>query len=33
MVKATLDYMIDHLPDVDWLITLLGIWAPDDEIF
>ena len=25
--------MSDHLPDVDWLIILLGIFKPDDEIF
>ena len=29
----TLTYMVDRPPDVKWLITLLGIWAPDDEIF
>ena len=31
--ENTLDYMQDHLPDVEWLINVLAIWAPDDEIF
>ena len=25
--------MTGHLPDVQWLVILLAIWAPDDEIF
>ena len=25
--------MENHQPDVAWLVTLLGIWSPDDEIF
>ena len=33
MIKNTLDYMENHQPDVAWLVTLLGIWSPDDEIF
>ena len=33
MMINTLNYMVDHPPDVDWLITLMGIWAPNDEIF
>ena len=32
-MRNTLDYMTEHLPDVQWLVILLGIWAPDDEIF
>ena len=32
-MRATLDYMQDHLPDVAWMIALLAIWNPDDEIF
>ena len=31
--ENTLNYMQEHLPDVNWLITVLAIWAPDDEIF
>ena len=33
MMTNTLNYMKDHMPDVAWLIILLGIWAPNDEIF
>ena len=33
MMRNTLEYLNTHLPDVDWLIILLGIWAPNDEIF
>ena len=30
----TLDYMKSgHLPDVAWLVILLGIFKADDEIF
>ena len=25
--------MEDHLPDVAWMVALLAIWSPDDEIF
>jgi len=25
--------MTDHHPDVKWLVDLLAIWAPHDEIF
>ena len=25
--------MEDHMPDTAWLLTLLGIFCPDDEIF
>ena len=25
--------MTDHVPDVAWLLIMLGIWAPADEIF
>lgn len=32
-MRNTLAYMVDHPPDVAWLITLMGIWAPHDEIF
>lgn len=31
--QKTLDYMEDHPPDVNWLINVLAIWSPDDEIF
>ena len=33
MMRKTLEYMADHLPDVSWRVSLLGIWAPNDEIF
>ena len=33
MMRKTLEYMIDHQPDVQWLVAMVGIWAPDDEIF
>ena len=25
--------MKDHHPDVNWLVNVLAIWVPDDEIF
>ena len=25
--------MIDHQPDVEFLVILIGIWSPNDEIF
>ena len=31
--EHTINYMIDHKPDVNWLIILVSIVNPDDEIF
>ena len=33
MMRKTLEYMTDHQPDVKWLVELLAIWSPNDEIF
>ena len=33
MMRNTLNYMIDHQPDVEFLVILMGIWSPNDEIF
>lgn len=32
-IEETMTYMQDHSPDVNWLIIMMGIWKPDDEIF
>ena len=33
LIRNTLDYMTDHHPDVKWLVDLVAIFAPHDEIF
>ena len=33
MMRKTLEYMTDHQPDIQWLVHMVGIWKPDDEIF
>ena len=33
LIRNTLDYMTGHHPDVKWLVDLVAIFAPHDEIF
>ena len=31
--EAALNQIVERYPDSKWLVALLGIWKPDDEIF